>query len=80
MLLLSRITVAIVLIITIHYVDGNQKIVHVSELIGDEDFLSSDDGNSSLIYVVHMENVLVIPLIMHWLILLVMFSSTLQLM
>jgi len=51
MLLLSRITVAIVLSIVIHYVDGNQRIVHVSELINDNDdvFTSGDgsgDGNN----------------------------------
>jgi len=49
-MLLSRITVAISLIILIHYVDGNQRIEHVSELISDEDFFASccHDGNNSL--------------------------------
>ena len=47
MLQLSRITVAIVLTIVIHYVDGNQRIVHVSELISDEDFFTIDDDNST---------------------------------
>jgi len=46
MLLLSRITVVIVLTIVIHYVDGNQRIVHVSEIISDdEDFFTSGDGS-----------------------------------
>jgi len=47
MLLLSRIAVAIVLTIVIHYVDGNQRIVCVSELISDDDdVFTSGDGNN----------------------------------
>ena len=44
MLLLSRIilTVILTLLVVVHYGDGNQNIIHVTDTISKEDFLTSD--------------------------------------
>ena len=48
MLPLSRIMLAMILAGVVQFVDGNQKIIHVSELISDyEDFFTSGEGDSN---------------------------------
>ena len=45
MLALTRIKLAVILVVAVQYVEGNQKIVHVSELINDgEGFFASANG------------------------------------
>ena len=48
MLLFSRITLFIVLAVVVQCVGGDQRIIHVSELFSDEDFLTSGEADSSL--------------------------------
>ena len=50
MLLISRIMLAMILAAVIQYVDGNQTIVHVSELFGDDNdsITSGEDDNSHI--------------------------------
>ena len=50
MLPLSR----ILLLVVAYYVDGNQRIIHVSELVSDnKDSVTSDEGDNSLICCVY---------------------------
>ena len=80
MLQISRLIMPVIMLVVVQCAEGNQRTVHVNELISNDDnfFTNGEEDNS--LYVVYMETVLVIPWIMHWLILLVMFSLILQLM
>ena len=53
MLLLSRVMLAMILAVVIQYVNGNQKIIHVSELISEKGFFPSIENDNSNICCVY---------------------------
>ena len=75
MLLAVRMTLAIMIIlcVVVQLVDGNQRIVNVSEVTMKYSLLELVEmySDSNYVFSVSMETVLVIPLIMHWLLFLV---------
>ena len=54
MLLVSIKSAIVFMSLVVHFIHGNQRIVHVSELISDtEDSLTDDDGDSYLMCCVY---------------------------
>ena len=70
-MLLATLLTAILVSLMAQLIDGNQRLVYVSESIDhDENFYTSGSGDNNLMCCLY-RTVLVIPLIIYWLTLLV---------